>query len=208
MSETVSDEGRVLNARPKLSHAPQLHLLPEWGMHAPDKFLRKHCVSPAVFNKLIEHIQPHAIFYNNSNNPQLPIPIQLAIFLNGIGHYGNAATTQDLAEWAGVSEERKRAQQWVEGRTCQEWCGGFLCVNGTPFNLFQKPGWHGEGFFDKNSNYSLTTQVVILLHNLCIVDYVIGIPGSLHNSNIFGQTRWLWADSAYASQVWCVTPFK
>ncbi|KAG2045441.1 hypothetical protein BDR06DRAFT_900679, partial [Suillus hirtellus] len=118
-------------------------------------------------------------------------------------------------------EEQKRAQQWVEGRTCQEWRSGFLCVDGTPFNLFQKPGWHGEGFFDKNSNYSLTAQVVILPYNLHIVDYVIGIPGSLHNSNVFGRTRvaqnpddffganqWLWADSVYASQVWCVTPFK
>ncbi|KAG2337323.1 hypothetical protein BDR05DRAFT_978547 [Suillus weaverae] len=122
-------------------------------MHAPDKFCQKLRVSPAVFDKLIERISPHAIFYNNSNNPQLPVPIQLAIFLNGVGHYGNAATTQDLAEWAGVSvgthhddaihfdpldredqEERKRSQQW-------------------------KPGWHGEGFFDKHSNYSLTAQV-------------------------------------------------
>jgi hypothetical protein len=94
---------RVLDARPKLSHAPQLHLLPEWGMHAPDRFCRKICVSPAIFDKLVEHIQPHTIFYNNSNNPQLPVPIQLAIFLNGIGHYGNAAMMQDLAEWAGVS---------------------------------------------------------------------------------------------------------
>jgi hypothetical protein len=56
-------------------------------------------------------------------------------------------------------EEQKRLQQWVEGKTCWEWCGGFLCVDGTPFNLFQKPGWYGEGFFDTNSNYSLAAQV-------------------------------------------------
>jgi hypothetical protein len=56
-------------------------------------------------------------------------------------------------------EEQKRLQQWVEGKTCWEWRGGFLCVDSTPFNLFQKPGWHGEGFFDKNSNYSLAAQV-------------------------------------------------
>jgi hypothetical protein len=94
---------RVLDAKPKLSHAPQLHLLPEWGMHAPDRFCQKLRVSPAIFDKLVEHIQSHAIFYNNSNNQQLHVPIQLAIFLNGIGHYGNAAMMQDLAEWAGVS---------------------------------------------------------------------------------------------------------
>jgi hypothetical protein len=64
-------------------------------------------------------------------------------------------------------------------------------------------------------------KVVILPHNLRVIDYVIGVPGSLHDSNVFGRTRvtrnpndffganqWLWADSAYASQVWCVTPFK
>jgi hypothetical protein len=94
---------RVLDARPKIIHAPQLHLLPEWGMHAPDRFCRKLCVSPAIFDKLVECIQPHAIFYNNFNNPQFPVPIQLTIFLNGIGHYGNASMMQNLAEWAVVS---------------------------------------------------------------------------------------------------------
>ncbi|KAG2054279.1 hypothetical protein BDR06DRAFT_846914, partial [Suillus hirtellus] len=118
-------------------------------------------------------------------------------------------------------EERKRSQQWVKEKMCWEWRGGFLCVDGTPFNLFQKPGWHGEGFFDKNLNYSLAAQVVILPHNLCIIDYVIGIPGSLHNSNVFRCMRiawtpedffsggqWLWADSVYAVRTWCVMPFK
>lgn len=28
----------VLNSRPKLSCSPQLHLLPEWVLHAPEKF--------------------------------------------------------------------------------------------------------------------------------------------------------------------------
>jgi hypothetical protein len=54
-------------------------------------------------------------------------------------------------------------------------------------------------------------EVIILPHNLCVVDYVIGIPGSLHDLNIFRHARiaqtpedffsggqWLWADSAYA----------
>ncbi|KAG1776136.1 hypothetical protein EV702DRAFT_935583, partial [Suillus placidus] len=54
-------------------------------------------------------------------------------------------------------------------------------------------------------------KIIILPHNLCILDYVIGVPGSLHNLNAFGHARiaqipkdffdggqWLWADSAYA----------
>lgn len=133
--------------------------------------------------------------------------------------------------------EKQRAQDYVEERTCSEWKGGFLSVDGTPFKLFQKPGWHGEGFFDRKSNYSLSNQVsdllyfilllidgskvVIFPHNLRIVDYVIGVPGSLHDSAAFQNTRiarnpdtffgpneWLWADSAYGCHPWCVVPFK
>ncbi|KAG2073882.1 hypothetical protein BDR04DRAFT_1009274 [Suillus decipiens] len=159
----------ILNARPKFTCAPQLHLLPEWEMYAPEKFCQKLCVSPIIFDHLVACLQLHLIFYNNLHNAQLPIAIQLVIFLNGVGHYDNAATMEDLAEWAGVSirmvyncfkwvmiailrhhddkihfdpldhedqEEWTRSQQWVEGKTCWEWHGGFLCVDGTPFNLF------------------------------------------------------------------------
>ncbi|KIM58639.1 hypothetical protein SCLCIDRAFT_127808 [Scleroderma citrinum Foug A] len=43
-------------------------------------------------------------------------------------------------------EERNRAKWWVEDCSCPGWRGWFLCVNGSPINLYQKPGWHGEGF--------------------------------------------------------------
>jgi hypothetical protein len=56
-----------------------------------------------VFYELMKLIQEHLIFYNCSNNPQLPVAVQLAIFLNGVGHYGNAATMEDISDWAGVS---------------------------------------------------------------------------------------------------------
>jgi len=193
--EALQDEvkkTRVLFARPKASCAPQLHLLEEWALDHPEKFRRKLCVDPPVFTELVNRINNHPVFYNNSNNPQLPVPVQLAIFLNSAGHYGNAATTEDIVEWAGMSigtvynchcrvmiallqhhdavinfdplyhddqVEREKAKKWVEERTCPEWRGGFLCVDGTPFNLFQKPGLHGEGFYDRKSNYSLSAQV-------------------------------------------------
>jgi len=54
-----------------------------------------------------------------------------------------------------------------------------------------------------------------------IADYAIGLPGSVHDASAFQKTHiahhpeeffnnneWLWADSTYASQIWCVTPFK
>ena len=58
-------------------------------------------------------------------------------------------------------------------------------------------------------------------HNLWIVNYVIGVPGSLHDSTSFshaqiychpqaflGANEWIWADTAYPSLTWCVVPFK
>ncbi|KIK11404.1 hypothetical protein PISMIDRAFT_82100, partial [Pisolithus microcarpus 441] len=56
-------------------------------------------------------------------------------------------------------EERDQAKNWVESRSCPGWRGGVLCVDRSPINLFQKPGWHGEGFFDCKSRYSLSAQV-------------------------------------------------
>ncbi|KAH7911779.1 hypothetical protein BJ138DRAFT_1005858 [Hygrophoropsis aurantiaca] len=184
---------RVLNKRKKIGRAPQLHLLEEWALESPENFRHKLRVDPAVFDGIINKIDDHPIFQNKSNNPQLPVPIQLAIFLNGVGHYGNAATTTDIAQWAGVSvgtvyncykrvmiailqhhddqihwdpenidedaEDKERAMEYVEERTCADWRGGYLCVDGSPFNLFQKPGAHGESYYDKKSNYSLSNQV-------------------------------------------------
>jgi hypothetical protein len=161
----------------------------EWATEHPNHFRRKVRVLPAVFDELVRRIQDHPIF---STRGQLPAYFQLAIFLNRAGHYGNAATTEDVGEWAGVSvgtvyncssrvmialvslhdevirwniqdpacmEEKNRAKAWVEAKTCRGWRNGYLSCDGSCFNLFQKPGYHGETFYDKKSNYSLNCQV-------------------------------------------------
>ena len=174
-----------LSACQPTPRAPQLQLLEEWCINNNlQKFRCKLHVNPNVFAHIIQRIEGHPVFSNNSNNPQLGVPIQLAIFLNGVGHYGNGAMINNLAEWAGVSigtvyncfcrvmiallqfhddvihfnpmeledqEEWEQEKQWVESHSCMGWRGGFLCVDGSPFNLFQKPSWHGEGFFDRKS---------------------------------------------------------
>jgi hypothetical protein len=55
-----------------------------------------------VFDRLVEHIEDHDIFHNNSNIPQHPTPIQLAIFLVRVGHYGNVSSPEYVAQWARV----------------------------------------------------------------------------------------------------------
>jgi len=58
-------------------------------------------------------------------------------------------------------------------------------------------------------------------HNLHIVDYGLGHLGSIRDSYAFQGTQmvkdpgrvipqdhWIWADSMYPTQTWCVIPFK
>ena len=105
----------VLHNRIPTIHAPQIHPLKEWKIHRPWHFHRKLRVSHEVFIQLVEKICHHPIFLTSSHQDsdsngmhlpdsllpreQLPVWLQLAIFLNAAGHYGNAATSQDMAEY-------------------------------------------------------------------------------------------------------------
>jgi hypothetical protein len=179
---------RVLDSCLPVKKLGQLDLyLTNFRRDHPDRFRKKLRVSPLVFDRLVELIEGHDIFHNNSTAPQYPIPIQLSIFLIRVGHYGNASSPEYVAQWAGVcvgtvinatyrcliaflalhdeavmmppEEEKERAKEYVEEVTCPEWRNGFLLADGTKFVLFQKPGLHGEAWFDKNKNYSIDCQV-------------------------------------------------
>ncbi|EMD32406.1 hypothetical protein CERSUDRAFT_58619, partial [Gelatoporia subvermispora B] len=69
----------------------------------PDRFRHFVHVTPLVFDALLGKIILHPIFYNKSNNPQLEVHSQLAIFLRHMDHYGNAISVINLTTWAGVS---------------------------------------------------------------------------------------------------------
>jgi len=179
---------RVLEVCPPVKKLGQLGLfLTNYRHDHPARFRKKLRISPLVFDRLVGLIENHDVFHNNSQVPQLPVPMQLAILLVRIGHYGNASSPEDVAQWAGVSlgtvinatyrclvaflalhdeaimippeEEREHAKEYVAAATCPEWRNGFLLADGTKFPLFQKPGLHGEAWFDKNKNYSIDCQV-------------------------------------------------
>ena len=135
--------------------------------------------------------------------------------------------------------DMKKAKQWVASKTCPEWQNGYLTGDETCIPLFQKPGEYEKVYFDKKKNHSVncqihfliilisknlltqTLQVICLPHNLRIVDYVVGVPGSVHDSSSFNKSKiiedpqlffpngeWMWADSAYDCTEQCVPPFK
>jgi hypothetical protein len=178
---------RVLRRNPAIKKASQFHLLNYWRTGNLDQYRRRVRVDPTTFDAIVDKIRTHHIFHNNSNTPQTPVDIQLAIFLFRSGHYGNAASPEAIGLWAGVSpgtvvnctnrvmvallslhhecvhlptaEERESAKAWVTAQVCPEWSDGYLMVDGTKFALFQRPGLHGDAWFDKNRTYSLDCQV-------------------------------------------------
>jgi hypothetical protein len=192
---------RVLFEAPPVVKSPQLHLLEEWRTSSPDRFRRKLRVDPDTFDGLVALIEAHEIFSNNSNCPQLPVPLQLSVFLFRAGHYGNAASPEDVAQWAGISvggvekctdrviisllslhdeaihfpgaDDKERAKAFVEANSCPEWRGGFLVVDGTKIPLFQRPGLHGDTWFDKDGGYSVDCQVRVLFFYASEISYVL-----------------------------------
>ncbi|KAF9503286.1 hypothetical protein BS47DRAFT_1402561 [Hydnum rufescens UP504] len=155
-----------------------------------------------------------------------------------LGHFGNAASVESIAQWAGCSAgtvvacmqrvfgavtslhdtvirkptmgEKEAARNWVEEQSCLAWCGGYCMVDGMLVPLSDKPGMHGEAYFDRYKHA-----------NLHIIDYVLGPTGSMHDATAFELSdmakdptawftdhEWVWADSAYALQPWCIVPYK
>ncbi|KAG2156764.1 uncharacterized protein EDB93DRAFT_1079210 [Suillus bovinus] len=157
-------------------------MLVHYKKHHPHLFQQKLHVNPKIFDDVLDFISDHPIFQNQSNNPQLSVSIQLAIILNRAGHYRNAITLEDVAQWAGVSvgsivnctncvmivvldahnqficfpadnsEDADLARKFAESCT-------FLAINGSTMNFFTRPGYFGETFYDRKSKYSLGCQV-------------------------------------------------
>lgn len=190
---------RVLNPH-EVAKCSQLHLiLVDFKASDLKRFRQNLRVSPSTFDSLLKRIENDPIFYNNSYTSQIPVHEQLAITLFRLGHDGNAASVIAVAQWAGVSsgavvkctrrvmvaflalhdaaihwpteEEKEQAKEWVESVSCAEWRDGFCMVDGTLVPLSQKPGHHGEAYFDRKSNYSLNVQVMSLrLYLVMVID--------------------------------------
>ena len=93
----------VLLEAPPLPKVSQFSLLECWRVDSLECFRWKVWVNLEMFDGLLALIVNNDIFSNNSNCPQLPIHIQLAIFLFCAGHYGNTVSPEDAAQLASIS---------------------------------------------------------------------------------------------------------
>ena len=154
-----------------------------------DRFESMLRVSPYVYEVLINLISGHAVFQNQSHNRQTPVWIQLAITLYRLGHYGNSASVRDVAQNFGFSEggvekftrrcfaalesfhnavvrplteqEKEVEKEWIDAHVGFRglWREGWVMYDGTIAVLHERPGFNGNAYFTRKSNYGLNVQV-------------------------------------------------
>jgi hypothetical protein len=146
-------------------------------------------VTPLIFDVILNLIKDHPVFHNNSNIPQTDVKFQLAITLYRLGHYGNAASVGDIARNFGYSEgavelftrrcfqaieslhghfirplttaEKEVEKQWIDDKVGFQglWREGWVMYDGTIVPLHEKPGYNGDAYYTRKSNYGLNVQV-------------------------------------------------
>ena len=154
-----------------------------------DRFESMLRVSPYVYEVLINLLSDHPAFQNHSHNRQTPIWIQLAITLYRLGHYGNSASVRDVAQNFGFSEgavekftqrcftalesfhdmvvrpltpgEKEVEKRWIDAHVGFRglWREGWVMYDGTIVVLHERPGFNGDAYFTRKSNYGLNVQV-------------------------------------------------
>nr|GAT55118.1 predicted protein [Mycena chlorophos] len=78
--------------------------LKKWKHHDKAAFRGDLRIWPTTFDRLLEKIEGHPVFTNNSNNGQTPVEIQLAVALYQFGHDGNGVSLQAVAWWSGLGK--------------------------------------------------------------------------------------------------------
>ena len=109
----------------------------------------------------------------------MPVEFQLAVFLYCAGHFGNSTSIASIVQWAGMSEgavvkcichiqhsfmalhddaihpptdeQLADAKAWVGSQSCDAWHHGYSMVDGTLVPLSDKPGFHGEAYYDQKT---------------------------------------------------------
>ena len=144
------------------------HVLTVYKTERPDHFRKQLRVFPSAFDRIVQKITDDPIFSNNSQNDQMPVEHQLAILLYRFGHFGNAASLDDVAKWAGyakgtiilatrrvmtailrpafmdeavsypTAEEKEDAKVWIEKHSCYGWRDGWCMVDGTLVPLAER----------------------------------------------------------------------
>jgi hypothetical protein len=147
-------------------------------------------MSKENFNNLLNLIEPHPIFHNNSTNPQRPVRLQLMVTLYYLGSGGNGGTWTKIGGYFGIGDGtvqlftqrvmtailsiKDQIIKWPKPgsieykRTLQMHlhlhgfpnCLGF--VDGSHFAVYRKPvGKQGSAYWTRHDEYALNGTVIV-----------------------------------------------
>jgi len=182
---------RYLQPRHSIIKLGQLELLTAFSQSEADlnQFLRIVRVSPFVFNSIVDMIEHDLVFQNNSQHEQTPVDVQLAVALYRMGRYGNGASLEDVAQFAGIGkgtvvdftrrcftaierlhplfvraltpDEKEHEKKWIDRHLGFRglWRNGYLMYDGTIVPLAEKPAQNGHAYYTRKANYGLNAQV-------------------------------------------------
>ena len=182
---------RYLQSWSSVAKSGSLHLAWEYAQNPSDhrRFVNMLRVPPTVFQVILALIKDHPIFYNQLNQPQESVEVQLGVTLYRMGRYGNGASVEDVARFAGCSEgavelytkrcftaieslhndfvclptdqEKEKEKCWIDQHLGFRgtWREGWVMYDGTIVVLYAKPGLNGDAYFTRKSNYGLNLQV-------------------------------------------------
>jgi hypothetical protein len=185
---------RYLRACPPVLKCGQIELLFKFAEDPShrERFIAMVRVSPFVFCSILDMIEDNPVFTNNSNNPQAPVEVQLAVTLYCLGRYGNGASVQDIARITGVSEgsvelytrrcfdaierlqplfvhalsaeEKEVEKVWIDQHLGFRglWRNGYIMYDGTIIPLAFQPARNGHSYYTRKSNYGLNAQVLLI----------------------------------------------
>lgn len=164
-------------------------------------------MDPVNFQKLVSMLITHPIFHNNSNNPQAPVELQLAVFLRRIGSkedvfgicskFGIAEGTVYLyckRIMIAIFSLKKTLVKWPTGEVKQSTLEGFKniggmenvigAIDGSHIGLANAPLKQPETYWNRKKRYSIQLQGIVDYRGV-FIDYEIGWPGSVHDAKVY-----------------------
>ncbi|KAJ1038047.1 hypothetical protein NDA10_002022 [Ustilago hordei] len=122
-----------------------------------------------------------------------------------------------------TEDECAKAKAWVADKSgVEEWSRGWLVVDGTHINLAWKPALNACKHYSYKGDYTFNIALVFLPHSLCIVELVVGHPGSSHDARVWAsgsgivakphlhldEGKFVWVDAGYGYSSYTVGPYS
>ena len=183
-----------------------------WG-YTERQFRQETRMNRSSFIKIVEILEKHPVFHNNSRRKQTPPWVQCLIAFKRLGCYGNANSLGATGRANGFSEGAvvkftdrvvtailsimKKVIRWpsaeerviIKNRFKKDAgiLGAIGIIDGTPVVFSQRPAIDGETFWSRKSMYCMNLQLVC--DDRGYIRWLLtGWPGSVYDNTVFEKS--------------------